>query len=126
MYLSPARGTLIDIASHELDKEGRVYVRPDPPCDLLIVLGVGRQQALATVQLIHRLARPDRGHIVMALCETLPMRDAAALEDWLGAQYPGVTARSELHASRHDDTTALLPNTLLSIQWQAAEVQAAA
>jgi hypothetical protein len=126
MYLSPARGTLIDIASHELDKEGRVYVRPDPPCDLLIVLGVGRQQALAAVQLIHRLARPDRGHIVMALCETLPMRDAAALEDWLGAQYPGVTARSELHASRHDDTTALLPNTLLSIQWQAAEVQAAA
>jgi hypothetical protein len=126
MYLSPARGTLIDIASHELDKEGRVYVRPDPPCDLLIVLGVGRQQALATVQLIHRLARPDCGHIVMAMCETLPVRDAAALEEWLGAQYAGVTARSQLHASRHDDTTALLPNTLLSIQWQAAEVQAAA
>ncbi len=124
MYLGPARGTLLDVPAAELDTEGRVYLRPEPPCDLVIVLGATGRQTLAAVQMVHRMVDPARGQIVLALCDGLGLRQAASLEDWLGGQY-GTEVRSQLHASRHDDDTASLPNTLLAIQWDRATRPAA-
>jgi hypothetical protein len=125
MYLGPARGTLIDLPAAELDNEGRVYLRPEPPVDLVILLGATSRQTLAAVQMVHRMVDPARGQLVLALCDTLALREAARLEDWVGSQY-GTQARSQLMASRHDDEAASLPNTLLSIQWDRAETPEAA
>jgi hypothetical protein len=124
MYLGPATGTLLDVPVAELDIEGRVYLRPDPPCDLVLVLGASSRQALAAVQMVHRMVDPARGQLVLALCDTLALRHAASLEDWLSGVY-GTEARSQLHASRHDDDAASLPNSLLSIQWDRSAQHAA-
>jgi hypothetical protein len=122
-YLGPAVGTLMDVASNELDTEGRMYVPSGPSWDIVILLGATSSQALASVQMIHRMVNSARGALVLALCDSLALHNAARLETWLASQY-GAEVRSQLHASRHDDITTSLPNTLMSLNWQPADAVA--
>ncbi len=116
-YLSPAKGALIDWPAADLNPDGKVYTTAQPPYDLVIVLGASGAQLVSAVQKMQRLMHPQRGSFVAALTTPAALQGAAQAEEWLRAQF-GADAHTALHASRHDDVSGSLPNTVVGIGWQ--------
>ncbi len=120
-FLSPAKGTLIDLPAADLKADGKVYTTEQAPYDLAIVLGAGGEQLVSTVQKLQRLLNPSCGRLVAALASPAQLRGVAAAEGWLHAQF-GAGASTALHASLHDDLPGPLPNTVIGIEWQRISV----
>jgi asparagine synthase (glutamine-hydrolysing) len=118
-FLSPAKGTLIDLPAADLNPDGKVYTTAQTPYDLVIVLGASSVQLVSAVQKLQRLMHPEQGSFVAALTTPALLSGAAAAEEWLRAQF-GANAQTALHGSRHDDLMRSLPNTVIGIEWQHA------
>ena len=119
MFLSPAKGTLIDLPAADLQPDGKVYTTEQAPYDLVIVLGASGEQLGVVTQKLQRLLNPQSGSFVAALTSPAALQQAAELEAWLEKQL-GAKVRTSLQASRHDDQRAPLPNTVIGIEWQHA------
>jgi hypothetical protein len=123
-YLSPAKGTLIDLPAAELADAAKVYTTNQPPYDLLVVLGADGAALPAVVHKLHRMLSPLRGDAVVVLAGPTPLAAAAQAEAALAQAFgPGVEAA--LHAARHDDRREPLPNAVFALRWKQAEVPAA-
>ncbi len=120
-FLSPAKGTLIDLPAADLNADGKVYTTEQAPYDLVVVLGAAGEQLTSTVQKLQRLMNPAGGCFVAALATPAVLQGAAAAEGWLHAQF-GAGVRTTLHASLHDDLSGPLANTVVGIEWQRATV----
>ncbi|MEQ1807253.1 MAG: asparagine synthase (glutamine-hydrolyzing), partial [Burkholderiaceae bacterium] len=120
-FLSPAKGTLIDLPAADLNADGKVYTTQQAPYDLVVVLGAAGEQILSSVQKLQRLMNPAGGRFVAALATPAALQGAAAAEGWLHAQF-GAGVRTALHGSLHDDLAGSSPNTVLGIEWQSAMI----
>jgi hypothetical protein len=125
MFMSPARGTLVDLTAAELQPDGKVWAGGAQPHDLVLVLGPAPRQLGPLVERLQRLLNPDAGALVVALTEPASLREAADAEAALATRLGAATC-SSLQASRHDDLREALPNTVLGLSWQRAARLAAA
>jgi hypothetical protein len=116
-YLSPARGTLIDIDAATLVDDATVYTG-GAGFDLLVVLGATAAQLPRLIGKVQRLLKAD-GRALAVLAAPATLAEAAAAERGFAGP-----VHSALHAASHDDCREALPNSLLTFEWQ-AEVQPA-
>jgi hypothetical protein len=120
MLLNPAQGTLIDLQAAELQADGKVYSTAQVAYDLIVLIGADGPQLGAAVQKLHRLLRRDQGSFVAVLTSPVALSQAAEAERTLAMAAGDTTLRvdSSLHASRHDNQHAPLPNTVVGYAWQ--------
>lgn len=117
-FLSPARGTLLELDSADLVPGGKVYALAETPFDLLIVLGAGGEQLGPAVEQLMRMLSPRSGQLVAVLSSPASVRDAAEAECAL-ARHLGLPVQASLQASRHDGAQRLRPNTVIGFEWTA-------
>jgi len=137
MFLSPAKGTLIDLPAADFQSDGKVYSTEQSPYDLVLVLGAAGEQLELAVQKLHRLMKRESGSFVAVLTSPAALAPAAesqhAFEAYVQTSPASQTGQASttntqnapvvngsLQASRHDDQHASLPNTVAAYQWQAA------
>lgn len=125
MFMSPARGTLVDLPAAELQPDGKVWAGSAETYDLVLVLGAAPRQLAPLAERLQRMLNPQAGTLVAVLTEPASLHEAAAAEALLGARL-GAAARGSLQASHHDDLREPLPNTVWGVAWQRAAMLAAA
>lgn len=117
-YLSPARGTLIDLDAGAFQSDGMVYSLDGNLYDLIVVVGItGHQLGLAT-QKLHRLLNQSAGLFVALLSTPVSVRDAVAAEQTLESAFRK-PVHVALQSSRHDSQRDPLPNTVVCFEWHA-------
>lgn len=128
VYLSPARGTLIDIDAATLATDTTVYTG-GAAFDLLVVLGATAAQLPRLFGKVQRLLSADHGQAVCVLAAPASLAEAATAEQSLPgrtAASPTTSLTTSLNGSLHDDCREPLPNTVLAFAWQSHSVPASA
>lgn len=124
MVLSPAKGTMMDLAATDLQADGKVYTTDQPPFDCIVILGASGDQFGTALQKLQRLLNPERGAVIAALASPASLRQALDAESAVAQQF-GVVPQTSLQASRHDGGRVPIPNTVLGIAWDKAPVAVA-
>ncbi len=125
MFMSPAKGTLVDLPAAELQPDGKVWAGGGETYDLVLVLGATPRQLAPLAERLQRMLNPQAGTLAVVLTEPASLPEAAATEALLATRL-GAAARASLQPSRHDDLCEPLPNSVLGLSWQRAVQLAAA
>lgn len=120
MFMAPAQGTLIDVQGSELQADGNVVFVGKAQFDAVVLLGPAAAQLPALLFKLQRLLSPAAGALVAVLGAPATPAQAVAAEAWLQQQL-GAQAQAQLQAARHDNRREPLPNSVLALDWRAAQ-----
>lgn len=112
-------GTVLDLNAADFAPDGRIYTTDQAPYALVLLLGLPGEQFAAAARKLQRLLDPSRGALVAALTSPVSLADAADAEALVTGSLDA-SVSTALHASRHDDQRAALPNTVVGLSWTAA------
>ena len=124
MVLAPAAGATMDVRPADLLPDGRVFVPPAEPFDLVLVLGAAGSELPVLVPKLRRLVQPGAGALALVLRTPASLAHAAEVERWLAQQF-GAPVLGTVAPSQHDDDGAVVPNTVLGFAWSGGTTPAA-
>jgi hypothetical protein len=115
-----AVGTQLDLNPEDLADARRIYTAgPNPPYQLMVLLGLPGDWLGVAVQKLARLMDPAAGALLAVCTSPATLADAAAVQAIL-ADITRLAVGSSLQAARHDDLAGPLPNSVLGLQWPAS------
>lgn len=124
-FMSPAKGTLIDLEATDLKPGAAGWAIGAPGFDAVIVLGPSAEELVHLLPRLPRLLATPAGTLVAVLASPATLEQAGAAERGLAQALQARTA-AELHAAHHDDLRHARANSVLALRWQDARAPLAA
>ena len=116
LFMAKGVGTVLDLGADDLLPDGKIYTSDQQPYELVLLLGLPGNRLEAATQKLIRLLSPERGAWVAALSSPVQVTEAARTEQLIETTL-GVRATLTLQASRHDEQTLPLHNTVAGCRW---------